>query len=85
MAIVPDVEGEKACDSDDDPDGDVGGVDGTTSGGSVDSIQVNEALLAMESQYMRQTRRTPDNDSPMSSEPPIRHPDHPYGNVRRRR
>ena len=55
MAIVPDVEGEKACDSDDDPDGDVGGVDGTTSGGSVDSIQVNEALLAMESQYMRQT------------------------------
>ena len=55
MAIVPDIEGEKACDSDDDPDGDVGGVDSTTSSGSVDSIQVNEALLAMESQYMHQT------------------------------
>ncbi|KIM52604.1 hypothetical protein SCLCIDRAFT_32511 [Scleroderma citrinum Foug A] len=71
MAIAPDVEGKRARDGDDDQDGDVGGMDGTMSGGSVDLIRVNEALLAMESQYMRQTRRTPDNDSPMSSEPPI--------------
>ena len=38
MAIAPDVEGKRACDGDDDRDGDVGGVDGTTSGSRVDSI-----------------------------------------------
>ena len=59
-AIVPDVEGERACDADangsrgDGDDGGIGDVDGTMSGSSVDSNRVKTALLAVESQYMCQ-------------------------------
>ena len=86
-AIAPDIEGERARNSDDDRDGDVGGVDGTTSGSSVDSIQVNEALLAVESQHVRQTRRPQSNDLPVLSGPPTKRSERPYGLVtwRRRR
>ena len=52
-AIEPSVEGERAGDGDSDgygDDGDVGDVDGTTSGGDSDLIQVEAALLAGESQ-----------------------------------
>ena len=59
-AIAPNVEGKRACDGDGDRNGDGGdnGGDGgegsTTSGGSVDLVQVNSALLAVKSQYMCQ-------------------------------
>ena len=43
------------------------------------------ALLAAESQPMCQTRRTRNNDLPMSSGSPILHANHPYGLVRPRR
>ena len=56
-AIAPSVEGERAGDGDGNQDGDICGVDGTMSGSSVDSIRVNKALLAVESQYMCQSRR----------------------------
>ncbi|KIM58353.1 hypothetical protein SCLCIDRAFT_28137, partial [Scleroderma citrinum Foug A] len=90
-AIAPIVEGERAGDGDggrnggdgdDERDGD---GDGTTSGGSVDSTRVNEALLAGKSQHTRQTRRTRDGNLPVSSWPPTRVVERPYGAVRRRR
>ena len=89
-AIAPIVEGERDgdgnCgqnrgDSDDERDGD---GDGTTSGGSVDSTRVNEALLAGKSQHTRQDRRIRDRNLPVSSRPPIRPADRPYGHVRHR-
>ena len=55
------------------------------SGGSVDSIRVNTALLAAESQYTHQNRSTWDQDLPVSSRPPIHHAERPYGHIRRRR
>ena len=90
-AIAPIVEGERAGDGDggrnrgdgdDERDGD---GDGMTSGGSVDSTRVNEALLAGKSQHTRQTRRTRDGDLPVSPWPPIRVVERPYGAVRWRR
>ena len=87
-AIVPSVEGEKAGDGNGDrngSDGDDGGngdVDSTMSSGGIHSTQVNVALLAEESQPMRQTQRTRSNDLLMSSGSPIRHANHPYGLVR---
>ena len=87
-AIAPDVEGEMAKGAGDGNDGNDGGdgdVDGTTSGGSVDSMRVKAVLLAANSQYMHQNRRTRDQDLPVLSEPPIQHADRPYGHVRRRR
>ena len=69
-AIAPrDVEGDGDRDGD---DGGVGDLDGTTSGGNVDSKRVKAALLAGDSQRMRQNRRTRNGDLPMSSMPPIR-------------
>ena len=59
-AIAPDIEGETAegnGNGDGDRYGDNGDSDGITSGGSIDSIRVNVALLAVESQYMRQDQR----------------------------
>ena len=88
MAIAPNVEGEKAGDSDGDPNGGDGGdgdADGTTSGSSIDSSQVKTVQLARESQHMRYSRRIQEGNSPVSSRPPIRHPDCLYGDVRRRR
>ena len=79
--IAPDIEGETAegnGDGDGDRYGDNGDGNGITSGGSVDSVRVNAALLAVESQYMRQDRRTRNGNLPMSSRPPIRHLNRPY-------
>ena len=81
-AIVPrDVEGERAGigvgDRDSDSDG-----DGMTSSGSVDSTQVNEALLAVKSQYTCYNQRVQDNDLPVLSGPPIRSTERPNGAVR---
>ena len=53
-AIVPVVEGETACNGDGDSSGDDGDVDmdSTTSGSNVDSIRVEVAQLAGESQHV---------------------------------
>ena len=56
--IVPNVKGERAGDGD---------VDGTTSSSSIDSMRVNEALLAVGSQHMCQCQRSGHRDSPVSS------------------
>ena len=83
--IVPrDVEGERAGIGIGDRDGD-GDGDGTMNGGSVDSTRVNEALLAVKSQYTRYNRRVQDNDLPVSSGPPIHPTECPNGLVTRRR
>ena len=87
-AIAPSVESERAGEwngGDGRRNGDVGDVDGTTSGGDIDSKRVEAALLAVGSQHTRQSRRTRNNDLPMSSWAPIQHANHPYGLVRRRR
>ena len=87
-AIAPGFEGEGAGIGIGDRNGGAGADAGdgdegnTTSGSGVDSIRVKAALLAAESQPMRQTRRTRSNDLPMSSGSPIRHANRPYGLVR---
>ena len=53
-AIAPNV-GERAGDGGGDRDG--GDEGSTTSSGSIDSVQVNSALLAVKSQYMHQNQR----------------------------
>jgi len=85
-AIAPNVEGERAGNGDgngDGDNGDVGDVDGTTSGGDSDSIRVEAALLAGESQRVRYSRRTRTGNLPVSSRPPIQPARRPYGLVRR--
>ena len=52
-AIAPSVESKRAGDSDGDGYGGDGDMDDTTSGGDSDSIQVEAALLAGESQRVR--------------------------------
>jgi len=87
-AIVPSVKSERAGEwngGDGRQNGDIGDVDGTTSGGDIDSKRVEAALLAVGSQHMCQSRRTQNNDLPMSSWPPIQHAERPYGLVRRQR
>jgi len=86
-AIAPSVEGERAGDGDGDgdgDDGDVGDVDGTTSGGDADSMRVEAALLAAKSQYTRYSRRIRTGNPPVSSSPPVQFANRPYGLVRRR-
>jgi len=83
--IAASVEGERAGDGDGGRNGDVGDVDGTTSGGDADSMRVEAVLLAAESQYTRYSSRSQRNDLPMSSRPPILSARRPYGLVRRRR
>jgi len=62
-AFAPSVEGERAGDVVGDGDnGDDGGVNGTTSGGDTDSLRVEAALLAAESQYTRCNPRSQRND-----------------------
>ena len=78
-AIAPVVEGETACDGDGNVD-----VDGTTSGGNVDSIWVEVAWLAGESQRMCYSRRTRTEDLLVSPVPPIHHAECPYGPARHR-
>jgi len=81
-AIAPSVEGERAGDGDGGGYRDVGDVDSMTSGGDIDSKQVEAVLLATDSQHMRQSRRLQRNDLPVSSRPPIHHEEHPYRLVR---
>ena len=80
-AIAPNV-GETARDGNGNGDSDNGDVDGTTSSGDVDSNRVEEVLLAVESQYMCQGRRTRNSDLPMPSEPPVQPAERPYRLVR---
>ena len=77
--------GETARDGDGDGDGDDGDMDGATSSGDVDLNRVEEALLAVESQYVHQDRRRRNGDSPVSSVPPVHPAECPYGDVTRRR
>ena len=77
---MPSVEGETACD--DDGDGDQDG-DGTTSSSSIDSTQVKAVQLAGKSQHMRCSRRKRIKNPLVSSRPPVRLPEHPFGPVRR--
>ena len=72
-------------DGDGGDDGRGGSVDGTTSGSGIHSIRMKTALLAIESQHLRQCRRIQNGDLLMSSEPPIRHTNRLYGHVRWRR
>ena len=82
--IAPSVKGKKGGDGDGRRSGDDGDVNGMTSSGDVDSERVEAALLAVGSQHLHQSRRTGDNDLPVSSGPPIQHADRPYGLVRQR-
>ena len=92
QAIAPSVEGKRAGDGNSGRNGD-GGDDGgdgdegsTTSSGGVDSTRVNAALLAiLASQQANQSRRMRKGNVPVSSRPPIRHPNRLYGDARRRR
>jgi len=82
---VPSVKGERAGEGDGNgngDDGDIGDMNGTTSGSNADSIRVEAVLLAAKSQYMHQSQRTRNNDLPVSSWPPIQHAERPYGPVR---
>jgi len=84
-AIAPIVEGERAGDGDGSGYGDDGDVDGTTSGGSIDSMRVKATRLTRESQHERQSRRIRTGNLPMSSWPPIQHAERPHGLIRHRR
>ena len=48
-------------------------------------MRVKTALLAVESQHLRQNRRRRNGDSPVSSVPPVHPAECPYGDVTRRR
>jgi len=80
--IVPSIKGKKGGDGDGRRSGDDGDMDGTTSSGNVNSERVEATLLAVGSQHLRQSRRTGDNDLPVSSGPPVQHADRLYGLVR---
>jgi len=61
-------------------------VEGERAGdGDSDSIRVEAALLAGESQRVRYRRRTRVSNLPVSSRPPIQLERHPYGHARHRR
>ena len=60
-------------------------MDGTTSGGSVNLIQVEAAQLATKSQHIRYSRRTQDQGLPVSSGPPTYCAERPNGLVKHRR
>ena len=76
---------QRVGNGDGDRDGDDGDVDDMTSGGSVDSIQVEAAWLATESQHMRYSRRTQNQDLPVSPGPPIHCAECPYRPARPKR
>jgi len=87
-AIAPSLEGERAGHGDGDGYGDDGGdgdVGDTTSGGNSDSIRVEAALLAGDSQLKRQSRRIQTGNLPVSSVPPIQSERRPHGLIRHRR
>ena len=84
-AIVPSLKDKRVVEGDGNQsggDGDDGDGDDTESGGSIDSQRVEGARLSTESQYTHQSRRMQDGDSPVSSRPPIRPAERPYGGVR---
>jgi len=83
-AIAPSVEGERAGEGDGGGYGGDGDMGDTTSGGNSDSIRVEAALLAGESQRVRYSRRTRTGNLPVSSWPPIQFETRPYGLARRR-
>ena len=82
--IEASVEVEKDCGRDDDCDGD---VDGTVSGGDIDSKQVEAARLTAESQQTRNNARIQQNDLPVSPGQPAhsRIPFHGVPRTSRRR
>ena len=82
--VAASVEGDKANDGDDGDDTRDGDMDGTTSSGGIDSMRVNEALLAGGSQHMHQSQRTQNNNLLVSSKPPTKRTERPNGLVRRR-
>jgi len=59
-----------------------GDMDGMTSGGNINSIQVKAVLLATESQRMRYSRRTRIRNLPVSPRPPIQSAECPNGPAR---
>ena len=78
---MPSVEGKTACDDDGNGNRD---ADGTTSSSSIDSMQVKAVQLAGKSQHMCCSRRKRIKNPLVSSRPPVRLPEHPFGPVRRR-
>jgi len=84
-AIAPGVEGEKVNDGVGNRDERSGDVDGTTSGGSVDSKRVKPALLTAGSQLTCYRSKAQGNSLPVSSWPPTNHAEPPYGPARRQR
>ena len=68
---------ERAGNGEGDRNGSDGDVDGTTNGGSVNSIRVEAARLATENQHICYSRRTQDQDLPVSSGPPTYRAEHP--------
>ena len=81
-AIAPKVVDETAGGGDGNRNGGDGDVHGTTSSGHVHLKRVEKALLAIDSQLKRQSQRTRNGDSPVSSWPPIQPTDRPYGPAR---
>ena len=75
---------EKAGDGEGDRNGGNGDVDGTTSGSSVNSIRVEASRLATKSHHIRYSRRTQDQDLPVSPGPPTYYAERPNGLVKRR-
>ena len=53
------------------------GVDSTTSSSNADSMQVEAALLAGDSQHMHWSRRMQNKNLPVSSVPPTSHSERP--------
>ena len=80
--IAPNVK-QRAGNGNGNRNGGDGDVHGTMSSGHVNSSRVEEALLAIDSQLKRQSRRTRNGNLPVSSVPPIPHAECPYGHVRR--
>ena len=74
---------EKAGNGEGDRNRGNGDVDGTTSGSSVDSIRIEASQLATKSHHIHYSRRTQDQDLPVSSGPPIYYAGRPNGLVKR--
>ena len=84
--IVPIIEGERAGNGSGDRNGDneSGDRDGMVSSSNVDSMRVGGVQLAGEAGQHERPNAENKRNVPMSSRPPIQHPNHPYRNVRHR-
>ena len=84
-AIAPIIEGERAGNGGGDRNGDdeSGDGNGMASSCNVDSTQVGGVQLAGEAGQHKRPNTENKRNVPMSSRPPIRHPNHPYRNVMR--